>query len=281
MIPINEIICGNHINVLSKIQSDCIDLTVTSPPYGKLRSYKGFEFDFKSLAKELYRVTKEGGIVVWVVGDSSVDGSESGESFSQALYFKEIGFNLHDTMIYEKNGFANPSVSRYHQIFEYMFVISKGRIKTFNPLKDRRNIVSRRGGNSKRNIDGSMTIASVSSIPLKKYGLRFNIWKYNIGGSNVSEDSIAFKHPAIFPEQLAKDHILSWSNEGDIILDPMCGSGTTLIAAKKLNRKYIGIDISDIYCDLSRKRVIIGREILEVTELAENLSSKDFADLLI
>jgi len=251
---INKIICGDCAKVMKYIPDNVIDLTVTSPPYNGLRYYEGYHFDFYAIANELYRITKEGGVVVWVVGDATVNGSETGTSFKQALYFKDIGFNLHDTMIYEKAGFSTPSSNRYHQVFEYMFIFVKGKIKTFNPIKDRKNRWDGSWGNcSIRQKDG--VLQKKDRIVLDEYGMRFNIWRYVSGSGFGQKDEIAYKHPATFPEQLAFDHIRSWSNEGDIVLDPMCGSGTTCKMAKKLRRKYIGIDISEKYCEIARLRV--------------------------
>jgi site-specific DNA-methyltransferase (adenine-specific) len=245
---INKIICGDCLEVMKDIPDNSIDLTVTSPPYDNLRSYKGYTFKFEETANELYRVTKIGGVIVWVVGDETINGSETGTSFKQALYFKDIGFNLHDTMIYQKNGFRFPFPNRYHQVFEYMFIFCKGNLETFNPINDRKNIhTNRQGKNMKREKDGEKTYRK-PFVP-SKYGKRYNVWEYNIGGKKN------FNHPAIFPEKLAQDHILSWSNENDIVLDPMCGSGTTCKMAKLKNRKYIGIEISPEYCEIARKRV--------------------------
>lgn len=286
----NQIICEDNVSLLSDFPSEVIDLTVTSPPYGQLRDYDGYELDFQTLVQQLYRVTKQGGVVVWVVGDETINGSETGESFRQALYFKEIGFNLHDTMIYAKKGFANPSNNRYHQTFEYMFVFSKGKPKTFNPIRDRKNRwICGWGDNTHRQKDGSLRSGSRTTrrkdgtfrvhknYERNEFGRRYNIWNYVIGGGNCSRDEIAYQHPAIFPEQLAADHIISWSNEGDLVLDPMCGSGTTCKMAKELNRKYIGIDISAEYCKLTMKRLSWDDD---VQELAASLSQEDFLDVL-
>ena len=257
MIEIDKIYCGDHLEIMKDIDDNTIDLTVTSPPYDDLRDYNGYDFDYKSLAKELYRVTKDGGVVVWVVGDATVDGSETGTSFKQALYFKEIGFNLHDTMIYEKAGFANPSHNRYHQIFEYMFIFSKGKPNVFNPIKDRKNNYRIRGGSSRRQKDGSMKNSNKGGMSLDKYGARFNIWKYIVGGGNIATDELVHSHPAAFPEQLASDHISSWSDVGYLILDPMCGSGTTCKVAMMNGRHFIGIDVSEEYCKLTEKRLAV------------------------
>lgn len=250
----NEITCGNCIDVMKKIPDGSIDLTVTSPPYDNLRDYKGYTFDFESIARELYRVTKEGGVVVWVVGDQTTNGSESGTSFRQALYFKEIGFNLHDTMIYEKNGAPFPEVNRYYQCFEYMFVFSKGKPNTTNLLKDRKNKwAGSFGKRSQRLADG--TLQQKDAIECEEYGIRFNFWRMNGGYGYTTKDETAYAHPAMFPEVLAQDHILSWSNEGDTVLDPMCGSGTTCKMAHNFKRNYIGIDISEEYCKIARDRL--------------------------
>jgi len=237
------------------LPDNSIDLTVTSPPYDNLRDYEGYTFNFEGIAKELYRVTKQGRVVVWIVGDATIKGSETGTSFKQALYFKEIGFNLHDTMIYLKNGFSNPSNNRYHQVFEYMFIFSKEKIRTFNPIKDKPNLWDSWGKNTSRQKDGSLKLKPPRKSYKGKMGMRYNVWKYNVGGGMSSRDKIAYNHPAVFPEQLAYDHIISWSNDGDIVLDPMFGSGTTLKMAKKLGRKYIGYEISKEYCNIAKTRL--------------------------
>ncbi len=249
----SKVILGDCLEVMKDIPDNSIDLTVTSPPYDNLRKYNGYTFNFEGIAKEIYRVTKQGGVVVWVVGDATIKGSETGTSFKQALYFKEIGFNLHDTMIWEKQTFTDTGSLRvrYGGVFEYMFVLAKGKPKTFNPIKDRTNKTSgRKKSGTIRQIDG--TVKPVSSLGkiYKENGIRFNLWKINTEVSNINRC-----HPAQFPEQLAEDHILSWSNEGDIILDPMAGSGTTLKMAKKNNRNYVGIEISPEYIDIINKRL--------------------------
>jgi len=254
MLPINQIICGNCLEVMKGWPDKCIDLTVTSPPYGDLREYKGYVFDFESIATQLYRIIKQGGVVVWIVGDMMVDGSESGESFRQALFFKKVGFNLHDTMIYQKAGISVPAVGRYHQVFEYMFVLSKGRPKTFNSILDRKNRWCQPWGKASfRNKDGTKTERTERTR--REFGMRWNVWKYVVGYGNSTKDEIASRHPAIFPEQLAVDHIKSWSNEGDLVFDPMNGSGTTTKMSNKLHRRYIGIDISPEYCEIARQRL--------------------------
>tara|TARA_R110000782_G_scaffold199159_1_gene288207 strand:- start:377 stop:1156 length:780 start_codon:yes stop_codon:yes gene_type:complete len=244
----------NCLDTMARMNDNFLDLTVTSPPYDNLRNYNGYSFDFESIAKELYRVTKEGGVIVWVVGDATIKGSESGTSFKQALYFKECGFNLHDTMIYQKHNFSNPSNNRYHQIFEYMFVLSKGKPKTFNKIKDRENIVKgfRKVSNG-RHANGKIrdktkekrTLGN-SDLFVDDFGMRYNIWKFTTERGN---------HPAIFPEQLANDHIISWSNEGDLVYDPFMGSGTTAKMAMLNNRNWIGSEMSSEYCEIIEERI--------------------------
>jgi len=255
-----QVILGDCLTEMQKLEENSIDLTVTSPPYDNLRTYNGYTFDFEGIAKELYRVTKQGGVVVWVVGDATIKGSETGTSFKQALYFKESGFNLHDTMIWQKPNYAPmyPSVKRYDLNFEYMFVLSKGQPKTWNPIKDR------------IKAESSKQRSKYKTSFIKKDGSRNLKEKVDNGNDFCKRNSVwiipngqirGLKHPAPFPEQLAEDHILSWSNEGDTILDPMAGSGTTLKMAKKNNRNYIGIEISQEYIDIINKRLApeIGR----------------------
>jgi site-specific DNA-methyltransferase (adenine-specific) len=246
---------GDCLEVMKSLPDASIDLTVTSPPYDNLRTYNGYSFDFEGIAKELYRVTKDGGVVVWVVADATINGSETGTSFKQALHFKDIGFNLHDTMIWKKPNFANPSSNRYHQTFEYMFVLSKGKPKTFNSIKDRKNIYAGNlgsvGENTSTQVDGTKKIRERKVIA--EYGQRHNVWEMNTSGQESMGKAI--EHPATFPEKLAKDHILSWSNEGDTVLDCFLGSGTTGKVAKQLNRQFIGIEISPKYLEIAKKRI--------------------------
>jgi site-specific DNA-methyltransferase (adenine-specific) len=245
---------GDCLEVMKTLENDSVDLTVTSPPYDNLRTYNGYLFDFEGIAKELYRVTKDGGVVVWIVGDATINGSETGTSFKQALYFKEIGFNLHDTMIYQKNSYPFPPSNRYYQQFEYMFVLSKGIPKTTNIQtqktlwkKDTKEI------STTRNSDGS--VSSMKYAKGKDERKMDNIWLINTGYMRTTKDKIAYQHPAIFPEELVNRHILSWSNEGDTVLDCFLGSGTTGKLAKQLNRNFIGIEISNEYLEIAKERI--------------------------
>jgi len=254
--------CGDCLDILPTLADKSVDLVLTSPPYDNLREYgegKGYCFTdsiFKPIANELYRITKQGGVCVWVVGDATINGNETGSSFRQALYFKEIGFNLHDTMIYEKAGFANPSKTRYHQIFEYMFILTIDDCASFNPICDRPTIWETWGKNTKRQKDGTLIDAGERLKYKGKMGMRYNIWRYATGGMGMSaSNKIAHQHPAIFPEQLAIDHVKSWSNEKMTVLDCFGGSGTTAIACIRLNRKYILIEKEEKYCEIAAKRI--------------------------
>lgn len=256
---VNKIYNCNCLDLMTQMPDGFIDLTVTSPPYDNLRVYNGYEFDFEPIARELYRVTKKGGVVVWVVGDATVNGSETGTSFRQALYFKEVGFNLHDTMIYEKSNFSFPANNRYHQMFEYMFVLTKDNLQTFNPLVDRRNAwPGQKPHGEMRTANGEWQRVSSSYKTQHEgtadFGLRYNIWRFLTGGGHSTTDDIR-EHAAIYPEALARDHILSWSNENDLVYDPFMGSGTTAKAAHQLKRRWIGSEISAEYCELANKRL--------------------------
>lgn len=248
---------GNCIDVMKLNMADnSVDLTVTSPPYDKLRTYEDElvwnEFIWKEIIKELYRVTKKGGVVVWVVNDATVNGSETGTSFKQALFAIECGFRLHDTMIYSKFNFSMPSTNRYHQTFEYMFIFSKGKPKTFNPIKDRKNKTKKAlGKNSVRLPNGEMK--SKQRKLYSEFGQRFNIWQMKTSGQeNVCK---AIKHPATFPKKLAHDQIISWSNEGDVIFDPFLGSGITGIEALKMYRDFIGIEVVSKYYRMAEESI--------------------------
>lgn len=252
---INKIIEGNCVEVMRHFDNDVIDLTVTSPPYDDLRNYKSYVFPFEDIIQELYRITKPGGVVVWVVADATIDATETGTSFKQALYFKEIGFNLHDTMIFRKrNPIPQIYRKRYNNEFEYMFVFSKGVVQTHNPIMvDCMHAGLELNGTTYKNYSKNEQTREKLAKPVKDKKIKGNIWEYVVG--KREEDQEAKGHPAPFPCQLVRDHIISWTNQGDIVLDPLNGSGTTARVAAEMGRKYIGIDISHDYCELARQRV--------------------------
>jgi len=243
----NKIYNENCLDTMARMEDNFIDLTVTSPPYDNLRTYNGYIFDFESIAKELYRVTKEGGVLVWVVGDATIKGSETGTSFKQALHFKECGFNLHDTMIWSKPNPIPTQSTRYQQGFEFMFVFTKGKLKSFNPIKTESKC---KGVKIKKhraitdghnyNEEGYYTVSAEKIID--------NVWSI----ANVKNKT---KHKAIFPEKLVKDHIISWSNKNDIVYDCFMGSGTTAKMALLSKRNYIGSEISEEYCKIADERL--------------------------
>ena len=252
MMELNKIYCENCLDTMSRMPDEFIDLTVTSPPYDNLRNYNGYVFDFESIAKELFRVTKKGGVVVWVVGDATINGSETGTSFRQALYFMECGFKLHDTMLYAKVNYIPLIHNRYEQSFEYMFVFSKDVPITVNLIK----IDAILGGeinnlNKEKKVEEASMRQRLGKSLIGKKKIRANIWYYSVG---YSEDY--YTHPAAFPEQLTADHIFSWSNEGDLIYDCFSGSGTTAKMAHIQKRKWIASEISSDYASESEKRIL-------------------------
>ena len=249
---LNEIYNENCLDTMSKMPDDFIDFVITSPPYDDIRNYNGYIFEFEKIANELKRVIKKGGIIIWVVGDKTENGSETGTSFNQALYFKKIGLNIHDTMIYYKNNPMPTTGNRYHQHFEYMFALSKNTPKTFNPIIE--DTKYRGLANMKnRGEKGSLDYKKVERTKEKKVG---NVFFYSIGGGISTKDKIAFQHPAIFPEKLVRDQILTWTNENDIIYDPFLGSGTTAIISQILKRNWIGSEISSEYVEITKQRLI-------------------------
>jgi site-specific DNA-methyltransferase (adenine-specific) len=233
---------------MRSLPDDCVDLTVTSPPYDNIRDYNGYSFDWKQTIMQIYRITKRGGVVVWVVNDQTIDSSESGTSFRQALYAMECGFNLHDTMIWNKGSVTFPDANRYLPCFEYMFIWSKGTPKAFHPIADRPNISEgRKAHGTWRQKDGSL-VKKTNGTVFAEFGWRFNVW------NTPGEKHNTTGHPAVFPVRLVKDHIISWSNEGDMVFDPFLGSGTTRIAAYDLRRSFMGTEISKEYFDAEEKR---------------------------
>lgn len=260
MLELNRIYNHNCLQTMELMEDNSVDLILTSPPYDNLRTYTGeaiWTFNtFKLVATEMYRVMKEGGIAVWVVGDATLKGTETCTSFHQAIYFKTIGFNLHDTMIYQKdNPVPTGGNNRYYQSFEYMFVLSKGTPKTFNPIMKKR----RNKHNDKRKYRIKATGRQSDGTQVKKlYEYKetvklTNVWTYPVGGGVSVENGV--NHPATFPIKLAEDQILSWTNEGDLVYDPFIGSGTTAIAARVNNRNFLGSEVSKEYVDVANERI--------------------------
>ncbi len=256
----SEVLQGDCLELMKDIPDGSVDMVITSPPYDNLRTYKGSldwgEHIWKPVLSELYRVVKQGGIVVWVVGDATIKGSETGTSFRQALYAKDVGFNLHDTMIYLKDQLAYPDTNRYYNAFEYMFVLSKGKPKSVNLIKDKANKSFGRTVSGKgRQKDGTSKVRTRANQPVYEFGVRWNYWLiYN------QKRGIETQHPAIFPEQLAHDHIISWSNENDTVLDPFAGSGTTGVACQNLNRNFILMEQEPEYVEIIKQRLELNKE---------------------
>jgi site-specific DNA-methyltransferase (adenine-specific) len=270
---------GDCLELMKDIPENSIDLTVTSPPYDNLRSYNGNNDKWnasvwKSVITDLFRITKDGGVVVWVVNDATIKGSETGTSFRQALHFMDCGFNLHDTMIYQKDACPFPETNRYYPSFEYMFILSKGKPKTTNLIMDKPN---KRFGEkitgTGRNPDGTLkphiAVKNKTNRVVKEFGVRTNVWLYSVGKWKITKDEYAYEHPAMFPEQLAQDHIITWSNPGDIVFDPFMGSGTTGKMAVLNGRKFIGVELDDEYFEIAKRRISEARNKPEQMTLDE------------
>lgn len=241
MLERNQIHIENCLETMARMPDGSMDMILTSPPYDDLRAYNGYSFDFESIAEEVARVLKPGGYLVWVIGDAVKRGSESGTSFRQALKFMELGLSLHDTMIYEKNSPAYPANrngTRYTQIFEYMFVFAKGKPWGANLICDKANKWA-----------GHKDFGGKLKNPVPDFSPRNNIWRYVTSFNGV-------KHPAPFPEALAQDHVLTWSNPGDLVYDPFMGSGTTALMARRNGRDYIGSEVSFEYTALAAERLL-------------------------
>lgn len=241
----------NCLETMAKMPDNFIDFVITSPPYDDIRNYNGYQFNFEKIAKELFRILKVGGVVIWVVADATIDGSETGTSFKQALFFKEIGFKLHDTMIYYKNNPMPQTGNRYHQHFEYMFAFSKESPKTFNPITEPTKYQGL-ANMKNRGKNGLLEYEKVERTTEKKVG---NVFFYSVGGGISTKDKIAYKHPAIFPEQLVYDQIYTWTNENDLVYDPFMGSGTTAKVAHLMRRRWIGSEISKEYVEIANERL--------------------------
>lgn len=249
----NIMLLGDAAERLKEFEENYVDLVVTSPPYDNLRSYNGvgdtWNHDkFKTIAKELVRVLKPGGVIVWVVNDKTEKGSKTGTSFRQALYFMELGLNLNDTMIWEKlNPLPVVKQPRYNPVFEYMFVFSKGTPKTFNPLMEPCKCAGQKYDSTCKNMGGENG-RTHKTFNINKEKVMGNVWHIAVAQNKT-------EHPAVFPIEIPLRHIKSWTNEGDIVLDPFMGSGTTALAALQLNRKFIGIEMNEEYYNLCNERI--------------------------
>ena len=252
---VNKIFLGDAESLLSQFPDNIIDLTVTSPPYSNLRHYNHTltsdtwnQDKFERIAKELYRVTKDGGVVVWIVNDKTESGSKSLVSFRQAIAFQEIGFNINDVMIWEKeNPCPQVKQPRYQDVFEYMFILSKGKPKTFNPIMVPCKCAGQEYHSTTKNMGGENG-RTYKEFNINKEKVKGNVWECAIAQNKTG-------HPAVYPQKLVEEHIKSWCNEGDLVLDPFMGSGTTALAAKKLNRNYVGIEINKDYYILINERL--------------------------
>jgi site-specific DNA-methyltransferase (adenine-specific) len=283
MVNHNQLYNEDCLITMGNMDDNSIDLTLTSPPYDDLRTYNehvsgnktefnGYSFPFENIARELFRVTKKGGVVVWVVGDATNKGSETGTSFRQALFFKECGFDLYDTMIYQKTGTPFPQKTRYNQTFEYMFVFSKGKPNTFNPIM-KKNVTAGAVRHSRkfRNPNGEM-VPGFNGKPVNEYGIENNIWLIRNGMNKSTKDLVAFEHPAIFPEELAAKHIISWTKKDDLVYDPFMGSGTTAKMSILLERNWIGSELDSTYTDICNRRL---QGIVKQSSLFEEYITKE------
>jgi DNA modification methylase len=251
-IQINKVYNMDCLEGMKGIPDGTVDMVLTSPPYDNLRTYKGYSFDYGAVARELYRVVKPGGVVVWVVADATVNGSETGTSWMQALYFKSLGFNIHDTMLYHKINYVPLTHRRYEQCWEYMFCFSKGAPKVFNPIRVACKTAGGKAGKFYQTADAQETTEAHSTKRTGEDKIAPNIFSYTVGSEKTG-------HPAVYPLALAVDQIQTWTNPGDVVLDPFFGSGTTGVACQQLGRNYIGLEISPEYCELARTRIAAAR----------------------
>lgn len=267
---LDRITCGDNCDLLGQLPRECIDLVVTSPPYDDRRTYGGHScWDFYGVSWQLKRVLKPGGVIVWVVADATKDGSETGTSMEQALHFKRLGLSLHDTMIWQKETPIPMNHNRYQQMWEYMFVFCNGKPKAFNGKREAcRNFGRRFSCSKQRGVGGEIKEFSTQN-PVKETKLIGNVWGVQTGYMKATKDLIAYEHPAIFPDSIAVDHIATWSNPGDVVLDPFTGSGTTCKAAKHLGRRFIGFEINPDYCRIAEAR--LAQEVLPMSGAAAEM----------
>lgn len=275
---LDRIYNADCLEVMDALPEGCVDMTITSPPYDGIRTYEDTHdgLDYEAVLQGLYRITKQGGVLVWIVADQVINGDETGTSFRQALAAKDVGFKLLDTMIWRKSIRSIGSCNAYWNEFEYMFVFTKGKIRVVNLLKDRPNYKSGQKFTAPvRNRSGEFS-SSRNPRLLGEMGRRGNIWHYATGnGCSAPSGSVAFEHPAIFPEALVADHVQSWSNIGDLVFDPFMGSGTTAVVARRLDRHYIGAELVEKYADICKRRLAQETDQMNLAHVAvQNGSAK-------
>jgi len=265
---LNKILKGDCLELMENIEDKSIDMIITSPPYDDIKNYNynlNWNFGiFKLISNEMNRVLKDGGVIIWVVNDKTQNGSESLSSFKQVIFFNELGLKLYDTMIYKKLNYTPLTHRRYEQEFEYMFCLSKGIPKTFNPIK----IKCKYGGTKSRGSPSFYKSNNDNLTKINKYiinneKIKGNIFEYNTG----SLTNIKLNHPAVFPLELVNDQIISWSNENDIILDCFAGSGTTAIACINTNRNYILMEKEEKYIDIINDRIKNHTKVIEFEQV--------------
>jgi site-specific DNA-methyltransferase (adenine-specific) len=245
---LDSVVCGDNCDVLGRFPRESVDLVVTSPPYDDLRTYGGHSWDFYGVAWQLKRVLKPGGVIVWVVNDGTKDGTESCSSMAQAMHFKTLGLKLWDTMVWHKNNAMPLNQPRYEQAWEYMFVVSKGTPSAWNPAKERSLLAGKKATGTQINPDGTRDQKWGNGATYNEMKVLQNVWQFPVGTGNG-------EHPAVFPDDLAKRHIASWSEPGDVVIDPFSGSGTTCRAAKDLGRRFVGVEVNPAYCEIARRRL--------------------------
>lgn len=257
VLPVGQVVLGDNCEVMRQWPSESVDLVVTSPPYDDLREYGKHGWDFYGVAWNLARLLKPGGVIVWNVADMTKDGGETGTSMRQALHFQTLGLTIYDTMIYHKENPVPLSHPRYEQAWEYCFILSKGKPSRWNPIKEKSAMAGKPRKVTAGNVDGeqghSMRRRDSETI-IGDTKTRSNVWKYTIGTNATTKDKGAFAHPALMPEGLAKDHVQSWSDPGDVVLDPFAGAGTTLKAAKEFGRQWVGIEVNPEYVEICHDR---------------------------
>ena len=273
---INQIFNEDCLETMKRMPDNYVDLILTSPPYDNMRSYggnknyhqrlnqTGFSFDFEGIAKELTRVLKPGGVIMWNVQDQTIKGSRTGNSMRQALFFmEECGLFLHDHLIWYKTGTPFPSIYRYRNVWENMFILTKGKPNTFNPiLKKNKTGGASRNRRRERNHNGELVMKE-RVVTTKEYGIDDNVW-YITNHFNVTDEMKKYGHPAVMADEVAKRHIQSWTNEGDVVYDPFLGAATTTRLAKQMNRNWIGSEIHKPYFDISKK--IMSDEFISETQ---------------
>lgn len=242
----------------STLASDSVDLVLFSPPYDGVRDYRGnWTLDLPALGSELLRVVKDGGFAVMVIADGTKNQRKSMTTFRTAVAWEDAGWSLFESVIYSRDG--RPGAwwaTRFRVDHEHILMFYKGKRPRPVTHHDGLRVPSKHAGKkwtgTQRLTDGTLVKTSATVAADKCRG---TIWHY--ATSNSEGNRTKAKHPATFPDALARDVILALSAPGDVVYDPMMGSGTSVVIAAQEGRRWLGNDFFAEYVEIAQQRLAV------------------------